>query len=190
MAKLRGEGKLAARNALVMANQGLVHKVARRFRKAGVDYDALVQEGTVGLIRAADKYNPKRGRFSTYATPWIRAHIQRALGQGFTVRVPEKRLTKAHKQTVVSLDTAAREGQTGGIDAAHLRASVAHLRKRVLALPAQQARVMRLRYWANGHLRPEPWTVRQVAKKLRLSPGRVSQLEQAARKRLRQAARQ
>lgn len=69
-----------ARNCLVMSNIGLVHLVANQFSRPPVRYEDLVQEGTMGLIRATETFEPGRGvRFSTYSVYWIRAKIQRLL---------------------------------------------------------------------------------------------------------------
>lgn len=73
-------GDVDARNALVLANLGLVHLVANQMRRAGVRYEDLVQEGTLGLLRATETFEPDRNvRFSTYCVYWIRAKIQRYL---------------------------------------------------------------------------------------------------------------
>jgi RNA polymerase primary sigma factor len=75
----------AARAAFVAANHGLVVAVARRYQHHGLPFDDLVQEGTVGLLRAVDLFDPTRGaRFSTYAVWWIKQAIRRALA----VQVP------------------------------------------------------------------------------------------------------
>jgi RNA polymerase sigma factor (sigma-70 family) len=69
-----------ARNCLVMSNIGLVHLVANQFCRPPVRYEDLVQECTMGLIRATETFEPNRGvRFSTYSVYWIRAKIQRLL---------------------------------------------------------------------------------------------------------------
>jgi len=84
------QNEAAGRNELVTANAGLVRAIASRFVGRGVDWDDLVQEGTLGLMRAAEKFDPGRGfRFSTYAHWWIRQGIQRAIADhGRTVRLP------------------------------------------------------------------------------------------------------
>jgi len=70
----------AARAAFVAANHGLVVAVARRYQHHGLPLDDLVQEGTVGLLRAIDLFDPARGyKFSTYAVWWIKQAIRRAL---------------------------------------------------------------------------------------------------------------
>lgn len=73
-------GDVEARNALVLANLGLVHLVANQMRRPGLRYEDLVQEGTLGLLRATETFEPHREiRFSTYCVWWIRAKIQRFL---------------------------------------------------------------------------------------------------------------
>src|SRR3954465_14986759 len=77
-----------ARNAIVEANAGLVHKEAWTFRGRGVALEDLVQSGQVGLIRAAEKFEPGRGlRFSTYAVCWIRQAMFQALEAGRPIHV-------------------------------------------------------------------------------------------------------
>jgi len=71
-----------ARAAFVAANRGLVHTVAARYQHRGLLLDDLVQEGTVGLLRAIDLFDPARGyKFSTYAVWWIKQALRRALAQ-------------------------------------------------------------------------------------------------------------
>ncbi len=70
----------AARAAFVAANHGLVRTVAARYQQRGLPLDDLVQEGTVGLLRAVDLFDPARGyKFSTYAIWWIKQAICRAV---------------------------------------------------------------------------------------------------------------
>lgn len=80
----------AAYDHLVKANSRLVIAMAKRYRGQGVPFLDLIQEGNVGLMRAAEKFDYTRGyKFSTYATWWIRQAITRALAnQGRTIRVP------------------------------------------------------------------------------------------------------
>tara|TARA_Y100000034_G_scaffold107653_1_gene137367 strand:- start:1769 stop:2164 length:396 start_codon:yes stop_codon:yes gene_type:complete len=64
---------------LITDNQGLVHWQARRYIWSGIPYEDLVQEGNLGLMKAAERFDPERGaKFSTYATWWVRQHVQRA----------------------------------------------------------------------------------------------------------------
>lgn len=74
----KGPRALESRNQLVLANYGLIHLVAQAYRRAGIRYEDLVQEGAMGLLRAAETFDPERGvRFGTYAVYWIRSKVQR-----------------------------------------------------------------------------------------------------------------
>ena len=96
----------AARNAFVNANLRLVVSIARRFNHGRMALADLIQEGNLGLIKAVERYDYRRGfRFSTYASWWIRHAISRALAdKGREVRLPvhmidaQHRLTKARRQ--------------------------------------------------------------------------------------------
>src|SRR5436309_6273144 len=83
-------GDLAAKERLINSNLRLVIKFARRYQGHGLSLQDLVQEAMLGLIRAAEKFDWRRGyKFSTYATLWIRQAIQRGLDNtGRPVRVP------------------------------------------------------------------------------------------------------
>ncbi len=80
----------AAWEHLVRANSRLVISLAKKYRGQGVPFLDLIQEGNMGLMKAADKFDYRRGyKFSTYATWWIRQAVTRALAnQGRTIRVP------------------------------------------------------------------------------------------------------
>ena len=80
----------AAREHLIIANSRLVISVAKKYMGRGVPFLDLIQEGNIGLMRAAKKFDYHRGyKFSTYATWWIRQAVTRAIAdQGRTIRVP------------------------------------------------------------------------------------------------------
>lgn len=77
-------------NELILANTRLVISMAKKYTQRGVSFEDLIQEGNLGLWRAATKFDYKRGyKFSTYATWWIRQAITRALAdQSRTIRLP------------------------------------------------------------------------------------------------------
>ena len=84
------EDGLAARKHLILANLRLVFSVAKKYIRRGVHLLDLIQEGHIGLMRAAKKFDYRRGfKFSTYATWWIRQSVTRAIADhGRTIRLP------------------------------------------------------------------------------------------------------
>jgi RNA polymerase primary sigma factor len=84
------KGDDEARQKMIRANLRLVINIAKRYSYLGVPMMDLIEEGNLGLMKAVQKYNPKRGyRFSTYAAWWIKQYITRAIAnQGKTIRVP------------------------------------------------------------------------------------------------------
>lgn len=76
LARQAAIGDMVARDQMILSNNRLVWKIAKKYESAMVDVDDLVQEGQIGLVHAVRKYNPELGfRFSTYATQWITQYI-------------------------------------------------------------------------------------------------------------------
>jgi RNA polymerase primary sigma factor len=90
LAKRIEKGDAAATERMVCSNLRLVVSIARRYRSTGVPLLDLIQEGNLGLLRAVEKFDWRKGfKFSTYATWWIRQAIQRGIAdRGRTVRLP------------------------------------------------------------------------------------------------------
>src|SRR4051794_10421920 len=99
LAKRIERGDLDAKELLVNSNLRLVVSIARRYVGLGLSLTDLVQEGMIGLIRAAEKFDYRKGfRFSTYATLWIRQSIQRGLDNtARNVRLPANVAQRARK---------------------------------------------------------------------------------------------
>ena len=90
LAKRIERGDDHAKQELVLANLRLVISIAKRYRHLGVPFVDLIQEGTIGLARAAEKFDWRKGyKFSTYATWWIRQSVSRAIANtSRTIRLP------------------------------------------------------------------------------------------------------
>lgn len=113
LARAIERGCLRSKERLIHANVRLVIAVARSHQGRGLTLSDLVQEGTVGLIRACEKYDWRRGfRFSTYGTPWIRQSIQRALeNTGSAIRIPTRTAQRARRVAVVERELTATLGR-------------------------------------------------------------------------------
>ena len=113
LARLIEGGDEAARRRLMRANLRLVVAIARRYTNRGMALDDLIQEGNLGLIRATEKFDYRKGcRFSTYATWWIRQSVLRGLAdEGRTVRMPVHMVELFNKSLGITREFRVRENR-------------------------------------------------------------------------------
>ena len=113
LAKRVERGDPLARQQMIEANLRLVVSIAKSFRGYGVPFVDLIQEGSIGLVRAVEKFDWRRGnKFSTYATWWVRQAVQRALTRDArTIRVPAHIVERRQRIVSVASDLEAALGR-------------------------------------------------------------------------------
>ena len=112
LAKRIEKGDMIAKERMITCNLRLVVSIAKRYQTQGITLGDLVQEGVLGLIRAAEKFDWRKGfKFSTYATWWIRQAVQRGVAnKARTIRIPvhvverEQKVARARRELVATLE--------------------------------------------------------------------------------------
>jgi len=112
LAKRIERGDMRAKERMINCNLRLVVSIAKRYQTQGITLGDLVQEGVLGLIRAAEKFDWRKGfKFSTYATWWIRQAVQRGVAnKARTIRIPvhiverEQKIARATRELVAELE--------------------------------------------------------------------------------------
>lgn len=122
-----------ARNQMINSNLRLVVNIAKKYTNHGISLEDLIQDGNLGLMRAVDKFEYKRGyKFSTYATWWIRQSITRALANhSNTIRIPVHMREQLNRYTRVQNELSQRYGRLPSYEeiAVECNVSPVHVRK-------------------------------------------------------------
>lgn len=126
-------GKLKNSEDLVLGNLRLVVHLAKKYQGMGLSLEDLIHEGTIGLCQARDKYDPTKGKFSTYAAQWIKATIRQALNnKSRMIRVPAHRTHLTEEAPKVGqLDTSYQGSYIPQVEIKH---NEDHMERKITAL--------------------------------------------------------
>ena len=193
-------GDIEARNTLVIANLRFVVTIAKRYHIPSMDIEDLVNEGSIGLMKAIEKFDSSSGnKLITYASWWIQQFIGRAICEkGRAIRLPQNKAKElGDRYTVLSLDTPVESQDSGssktiGDNVADMWSqspeaeAICNVIKEAVvkaldSLSVRDAEILRMRYGFNSR---EPMTLDEIGDRCNLSKEGVRQIEEKALRKL------
>lgn len=196
-ATLLKKGLEGAREKLVRGNMKLVLKIANDYRNYGMDFEDVVSNGVLGLLKAIEVFDAGKGGFSVCASIWINKYIRMGFDQFHAIHTKRyDRMTEEERSSCIveSLNEKVGDGETEFADrlagnlptpseAVEKASSLEALRDAVNALDGREQYIVRARYGLDGN---EVLTLREIADKLGMTHERVRQIEVSALAKLRE----
>ncbi len=179
----------SSRDKLVTENMGYVVTLARQYKSDILSTDDLVSEGSIGLVKAAERFDPSRGKpFVTFAAPYIRRSIETAIQRLNTtpdVRSTDESLPVGSRNNYTLLNVLEDKNAAKADDIVEETTLTADLIREMGVLSEREQRVLNL-YYGNGY---ERQTMAEIGEVLGLKRERVRQVRDQALRKLRKAAR-